>query len=546
MGVNPVEVLAMNENKRILIVDDNPSIHDDFDKILTHTMNDGLNKEINELEQFLFGDNISQCATSKITGENYHYQLEHAYSGEEAFRMVETAIQEGNPYALAFMDERMPPGWDGITTIANIWNVDPHLEIIICTAYSDYSWDEIVAKLGVTDHLLLLKKPFDSVEVKQMVLAITQKWNLTQKTRHYEDGLERTIEAQTSFISAMFEFANKLNSLNNMNGILDCIVGTIQNFISCRQIAIMLVDERNEFLTIKKAVGIDDELVQKTVIKTGEGIVGQAFSHGATLIINDSEKGTFCKTNADQDPFISLPLLCTPLMGPRIKLGVIVIMNQDINPFNDNDERIMSYISYSASIAINNQLNELKLEDSFIGIINALTEIIDAKDHYTRGHSERVSELAVKICNQLNLPSDETRTLQVAAILHDIGKIGIPEAILCKADRLTEAEFDLIREHPEIGDKILKDVKFLKEAREIIRHHHERIDGTGYPDGLKGNEIPLGAKIIGVADIFDSMNSNRPYRNRIAMDLIKEELLSMSGKKVDADCVEALLKSLEE
>jgi putative nucleotidyltransferase with HDIG domain len=537
----------MSENKRILIVDDNPSIHDDFDKILTHTITNGLNKEISELEQFLFGENPSQYAAAKIAGESFQYQLEHAYSGEEAFHMVETAIRDGNPYALAFMDERMPPGWDGITAIANIWSVDPHLEIIICTAYSDYSWDEIVAKLGVTDHLLLLKKPFDSVEVKQMVLAITQKWNLTQKTRHYEDGLERTIEAQTSFISAMFEFANKLNSLNNMDSILECIVETIQKFIHCERIAIVLVDDRNEYLTIKKAVGFEDEVIQKVKIKTGEGIVGQAFNHSTTLVINDLEKGRFFKNNPEQDPFIRSPLLCSPLLGPKIKLGVIVIMNQETNqPFNDNDERIMSYISYSASIAINNQLNELKLEDSFIGIINALTEIIDAKDHYTRGHSERVSELSVKICNQMNLPSDETRTLQVAAILHDIGKIGIPEAILCKADRLTEEEFDLIKEHPGIGDRILKDVKFLEEARDIIRHHHERIDGSGYPDGLKGDEIPLGAKIIGVADIFDSMNSNRPYRNKVSVELIKEELQSMSGNKVDAGCVEALLKSLEE
>lgn len=537
----------MNENKRILIVDDNPSIHDDFDKILTPTITIGLSKEINELEQFLFGESAPQYAASKIAGENFQYQLEHAYSGEEAFHMVKAAIHEGNPYALAFVDERMPPGWDGITAIANIWNVDPHLEIVICTAYSDYSWDEIVAKLGVTDHLLLLKKPFDSVEVKQMVLAITQKWNLTQKTRHYENGLERTIEAQTSFISAMFEFTNKLNSLNNLDDILDCIMETIQTFICCGRISIMLADERNEYLTIRRAVGLRDDVIQKTVIKAGEGIAGQVFNHCATLVINDPEKGKFIKNNPEQDAFISLPLLCCPLVGPKIKLGVIMIMNQDIShPFTDNDERIMSYISYSASIAINNQLNELKLEDSFIGIINALTEIIDAKDHYTRGHSERVSELAVKMCRQLNLPPEETRTLQVAAILHDIGKIGIPEAILCKADRLTEEEFHLIKEHPEIGDRILKDVKFLKEARDIIRHHHERIDGTGYPDGLKGSEIPLGAKIIGVADIFDSMNSNRPYRKKVAVELIKEELHSMSGQKIDAGCVEALLKCLEQ
>ncbi len=468
----------MNENKRILIVDDNPSIHVDFQKILTHPVNDlNLKKEISELEQFLFGD----CApTMESVNSSLDYQLDHAYSGEEALRKVKQAIGDGYPYALAFVDERMPPGWDGIETIENIWSIDPHLETVICTAYSDYSWDQIVAKLGVSDRLLFLKKPFDSIEVKQMVLALIQKWNLTQKSRHYEKELERKIEEQTSFISSMFEFANKLNSLKSLDDILDCIIKTIQSFINCKNISIMLVDESGKYLITKKAVGFLDDVIKNTMIKTGEGVVGQVFNHGTTLVINDMEKERFRKEYSENSTLVNLPLLCIPLIGPKIKLGVINIMNKGANqPFTDEDERIMSYISYSASIAINNQLNELKLEDSFIGIISALTEVIDAKDHYTRGHSERVAELSGRICNELNLSVDEIRTLKVAAILHDIGKIGIPEAILCKPDQLTVEEFNLIMEHPVIGDKILKDVKFLEEVRDIIRHHRSGSMGVG-------------------------------------------------------------------
>lgn len=181
------------ENRRILIVDDNVSIHEDFSKILPAQMDDYA--DFDALTEDLFGS--SSDHESYATGDSIFYQLSHAYQGNEAFSMVEQAEREGRPYALVFMDVRMPPGWDGIETIQKIWHRWPHLEMVICTAYSDYSWGKILKKIGPTDQLMFLRKPFDIISVKQMALALTKKWNLAAKERKYVANLEQTIDART-------------------------------------------------------------------------------------------------------------------------------------------------------------------------------------------------------------------------------------------------------------------------------------------------------------------------------------------------------------
>ncbi len=190
----------MFENNRILIVDDNESIHDDFRKILLYSKSDEENEYIN-LEQELFG-NIHNYPS---TPTNFEYQLDFALQGQQAFEMVEKAESQGRPYALIFMDVRMPPGWDGIETISKIWERFPNIEMVICSAYSDYSWDKIISRLGSNDRLLFLKKPFDAVEVQQMALALVKKWNLAEKARHYVDDLEKEVAKRTKQLKSMVQ-----------------------------------------------------------------------------------------------------------------------------------------------------------------------------------------------------------------------------------------------------------------------------------------------------------------------------------------------------
>jgi len=187
--------------------------------------------------------------------------------------------------------------------------------------------------------------------------------------------------------------------------------------------------------------------------------------------------------------------------------------------------------------------NELK--DIYNNLVIAFSNIIDAKSQWQKGHSERVTDYAISIAKEIGLEDKDVEILRTAALLHDIGKIGTYDVILDKPEKLTDEEFALVRKHTLKGEEILKPIKGLESIRPIIRSHHEKIDGTGYPDGLKGNEIPLLARILCVADAYDSMMSNRPYRSPRGKEYAILELKRCSGTHFDPEVVKAFLKILE-
>ncbi|NOX42239.1 MAG: EAL domain-containing protein [Gammaproteobacteria bacterium] len=204
----------MERNTRILIVDDNKSIHEDFRKVLCSKKND-LYNEVNELENELFGEDEISGTSAKVRME---YQVDSAYQGQEALAMIQTAEDEGRPYALAFMDVRMPPGWDGVETISRIWLKFPYIEMVLCTAYSDYTWNEIIDKLGATDKLLFLRKPFDAIAVQQMALTLVKKWNLSEHARSYVKKLEVEVNDRTTQLKTLLkELEVKNEKLLNIN-----------------------------------------------------------------------------------------------------------------------------------------------------------------------------------------------------------------------------------------------------------------------------------------------------------------------------------------
>ena len=174
---------------------------------------------------------------------------------------------------------------------------------------------------------------------------------------------------------------------------------------------------------------------------------------------------------------------------------------------------------------------------SLLGLANAL----EAKDPYTRGHSERVGRWSRRIAAGLGLPPETVQTVAQAGLLHDIGKIGVPEAVLRKPGPLEESEWVLMRRHPVIGAQIVAPFESLAGVSSVIRHHHERHDGSGYPDGLVGDAVPLGARIVAVADIFDALTSDRPYRAALPREAALEHLASGAGTWLDEDVVAVAL-----
>jgi len=186
-----------------------------------------------------------------------------------------------------------------------------------------------------------------------------------------------------------------------------------------------------------------------------------------------------------------------------------------------------------------------KMRKVYLDTIRALAAAIDAKDPYTKGHSERVAETAVVLAQELNLSDKDIENIEYTALLHDIGKIGIKDKILSKKSSLTDQEFDKIKEHTVMGAKIIEPVDFLKDSYKAIYHHHEKYNGKGYPDGLKSEDIPLSARIIAVADAYDAMGSDRPYRKKLNMNKILKELKDQSGKQFDPEVVNALISVLK-
>ena len=196
---------------------------------------------------------------------------------------------------------------------------------------------------------------------------------------------------------------------------------------------------------------------------------------------------------------------------------------------------------------INEELAESnqKLEQAYLEMIQTLRYTVEAKDPYTRGHSDRVSEFSVLIGEKLGLSEEQIKILRIGGLFHDIGKIGIPDSILLKTDKLSDDEYSEIKNHPSIGAHILGAASIFKDIIPIVKHHHERFDGRGYPSGLKGDEIPFLARIAAVADTFDAMTSKRSYRNALDLQFVKEEIQRCKGTQFDPQIADVFLDILD-
>jgi putative two-component system response regulator len=201
---------------------------------------------------------------------------------------------------------------------------------------------------------------------------------------------------------------------------------------------------------------------------------------------------------------------------------------------NDYHEHLQQKVAEQAKI----------IRESFLNSITSLAFALDAKDSYTNGHSERVAGISMIIGREINLSHELCEKIRIAGLIHDIGKIGIPESILNKSERLTESEFSIIKSHCEVGERILEPVVDDTDILKMVRHHHERFDGRGYPDGLSGKEIPVGARILALADSYDAMTTDRPYRKAMEPDEVIAEIERSKWSHFDPDIAEALIRMM--
>jgi putative nucleotidyltransferase with HDIG domain len=237
-------------------------------------------------------------------------------------------------------------------------------------------------------------------------------------------------------------------------------------------------------------------------------------------------------------------IICALLRTPRRRLGVLHLDRGPLQaPFTENELYLADAVAASVGIGIECAQVVEQQREQFVQTVTTLARAVEMRDQYTGDHTRRVTDYALMLADELNVSTQDRYQIQVGTPLHDIGKIGIDDAILRKPGKLTPSEFDAMKEHTVKGAAILESIGSLGPMIPIVRHHHERWDGTGYPDGLGRDKIMLTARIVAVADAFDAMTSHRPYRPAMPPQLAFLELLSKAGTHFDPSCVQAFLRA---
>ena len=238
-------------------------------------------------------------------------------------------------------------------------------------------------------------------------------------------------------------------------------------------------------------------------------------------------------------------VLLAPLLASGEVWGLVEIYDSRPRAFPPNERHIVELATAQVGGLLAAFEHEERAQRLYRETLASLSNALEAKDAVTSQHTEEVVRLAVAVATELELDLDGVQQVELGAVLHDIGKVRVPEAILNKASALTDEEWAVMRTHPEVGERILRPIKSLEGILPIVRHHHERWDGRGYPDGLAGRAIPLGARIVAVCDAYRAMTEDRPYRNALPADEARAELQRCAGTQFDPECVELLLRALD-
>ena len=307
--------------------------------------------------------------------------------------------------------------------------------------------------------------------------------------------------------------------------------------------SLLFVDEETGGLYFDVALGDKGGKVKTIGLQRGQGIAGWVALRGEPVIANDVQADRRFFHGVDsKSGFVTENMMCVPVRSRGRVLGVLQVMNRK-GGFEGADLDILTAFSNQVAVAIENARLYGEMKETFYAVVNALAETIEKRDPYTAGHTSRVSLYSETIGKTLGLREPEMGTLRLSAILHDIGKIGVRDAVLLKKKRLSPGEETLIRRHVGYGTEILEHVPGLKDVMPGVRSHHEKWDGTGYPDGLRGVDIPLLARIIAVADTFDAMTTDRPYRKGLSPPEAVDEIKRCSGTQFDPSVAGAFIKA---
>lgn len=362
------------------------------------------------------------------------------------------------------------------------------------------------------------------------------------------------IERRNRRLTRLVELSVNLNSTLDLDALLQLVTATASELLECEAASILLYDEKQARLFFAAATGSDPKKLAEIPVPLDMSLAGTIFRENRPVVRNDAgQDARHYSLVSEHVNFHVRSLVGVPMLIKERVIGVLEAVNKREGLFGEQDEAILSVTASHAAIAIGNaqlfrevERSNADLRLAYDATIAGWSRALDLRDHDTEGHTQRVADMTVRLARAFGLGEQAIVQIRRGALLHDMGKLGVPDAILLKPSRLTTAERKLMLRHPQYAYEMLSPIAYLSLALDIPRCHHEKWDGTGYPRGLAGEEIPLAARLFAVVDVWDALSNNRPYRKRWPQKKTLDYIRGQSGKHFDPRVVDVFLRLMRE
>ena len=362
------------------------------------------------------------------------------------------------------------------------------------------------------------------------------------------------IERRNRRLTRLVELSVNLNSTLDLDALLQLVTATASELLECEAASILLYDEKQARLFFAAATGSDPKKLAEIPVPLDTSLAGTIFRENRPVVRNDAgQDARHYSLVSEHVNFHVRSLVGVPMLIKERVIGVLEAVNKREGLFGEQDEAILSVTASHAAIAIGNaqlfrevERSNADLRLAYDATIAGWSRALDLRDHDTEGHTQRVADMTVRLARAFGLGEQAIVQIRRGALLHDMGKLGVPDAILLKPGRLTKAERKLMLHHPQYAYEMLSPIAYLSLALDIPRCHHEKWDGSGYPRGLAGEEIPLAARLFAVVDVWDALSNNRPYRKQWPQEKTLEYIRRQSGKHFDPRVVEVFLRLMRE